>query len=248
LGLAVALIGAWTVLLFAVQADRREDVASMYRRTPSELKPFAVAPGQRLQTAGRERITAAGTIVFFGEGQKRTEPVRFTLQYPLKLRLDFRDSYWIVDRSGSVQGIKEDRNLTDAIQVILEDSVEGFFALQKGRISRRYLGSGFSLPGAYQSAAGMDVYVLTYPDAFRVGRTIQKSYWFDSRTKLLGVVAYLSPSGAANHVVLDDWRNVHGEQLAFRVERWEDGKLRMQLMLDSAAVAPAGANETFGDQ
>jgi hypothetical protein len=246
LAFAAGMFGAWVALSFAALAGAQDDAATMFRQAPSDLKPLAIAPGQRLQKTGRERISATGTIAFPGDGLTQVEPIRLTLQYPLKIRLDMSDGRWIVDRRDPARRMTGKKKIADAIQVMLEDSVEGFFALQKSRISRRYYGSGFTLEGARESDPGMDVYVLTYPDVFSNGQPIQKSYWFDSRTKLLGVVAYTSLSGATTHVVLDDWRDVQGEKLPFRIERWENNKLTMHLVLGSAAIAPAAEDGTFG--
>jgi hypothetical protein len=160
----------------------------------------------------------------------------------MKIRLDQGGRPLIFDRSNPAQAVPGAPKVADTIQMLLEDSVEGLFALQDRRISRRYLGSGFRLEGATGSDPGMDVFLLEYPDAFREKQPILKSYWFDSSTKLLGVVAYTSSSGVATHVVIDDWRDVSGEQIPFRIERWEDNKLTIRLILDSAAVT-AGAND-----
>ena len=81
---------------------------------------------------------------------------------------------------------------------------------------------------------------------FAKRQPILKSYWFDSSTKLLGVVAYTSSSGVAIHVVISDWRDVSGEQIPFRIERWEDNKLTIRLILDSAAVTAGASDGMFG--
>ncbi len=65
---------------------------------------------------------------------------------------------------------------------------------------------------------------------------LQKAYWFDSHTKLLGVVGYTSSSGIPTHIVIEDWRDVGGEKVPFRIERWENNKRVLQINLESAAV------------
>ncbi|HTY62924.1 MAG TPA: hypothetical protein VMG30_11795 [Acidobacteriota bacterium] len=225
-------------------ADEPEVVLS---RTPMEIKPYAIAVGRRMQKPGKERIVASGTITLFGENSPRAEGVRITWQFPLKIRLELGALILAFDRSNPSQAVLRTQKTADMVQTLLEDSVDGFFALQKDRISRRYLGSGFKLEGAKDSDPGMDVMQLTYLDKFRENQPVLKSYWFDSGTKLLGVVAYTSASGSATHIVIDDWRDVAGEKLPFLVERWEGNKLIMRLILGSA-VFMAGANDgTFGD-
>ena len=208
-----------------VLATPPDEPSVLLSQTPSELKPYAIALGQRLQKPGKERIAVEGAVTYFGEDPPRTEAVRITWQFPLKIRLDQNGSRLAFDRNNPVQTMPAAQKAVDTIQTLLEDSVEGFFALQKDRISRRYLGSGFKLEGAKESDPGMDVVLMSFPDNFRGKEPTLKSYWFDSSTKLLGVVAYTSSSGAVTHVVIDDWRDVAGEKFPFRIERWEDNKL-----------------------
>jgi hypothetical protein len=239
-------LGLFLVLSARVLAAPPAEPAVLLSRIPSELKPYAIAPGQRLQKAGKERIAVEGTVTYFSEDPPQTESVRITWQFPLKIRLDQNGSRLAFDGDNPMQAMPAARKAVDTIRTLLEDSVEGFFALQKKRLSRRYLGSGFKLEGAKNSDPGMDVVLMTFPDNFRGKAPTLKSYWFDSSTKLLGVVAYTSSSGAVLHIVIDDWREVAGEKFPFRIERWEDNKLTMRLILESAAFT-AGANDgTFG--
>ena len=240
-------LGICLMLSTPVLANPLVESSVLLSQTPSELKPYVIALGQRLQKPGKERIAVEGAITYFGEDSSRTEKVRITWQFPLKIRLDQNGSRLAFDRNKPVKAMPASRKAVDTIQTLLEDSVEGFFALQKGRISRRYLGSGFKLEGAKESDPGMDAVLMTFPDNFRSKEPITKSYWFDSSTKLLGVVAYTASSGAVTHIVIDDWRDVAGEKFPFRIERWEDNKLTMRLILDSATFA-AGANDgSFGE-
>jgi hypothetical protein len=241
-----ALQGVLTICVPALSAPA-DDPEVVLGRTPMELKPYAIAVGQRMQKPGKERIVVSGTVTLFGENSPRAEGVRITWQFPLKIRLEQGALRLAFDRSNPSQAVPRTQKLADMVQTLLEDSIDGFFALQKYRISRRYLGSGFKLEGAKASDPGMDVMLLTYLDKFREEKPVVKSYWFNSGTKLLGVVAYTSASGAATHIVIDDWRDVAGEKLPFLIERWEGNKLMMRLILDSA-VFMAGANDgTFGE-
>jgi hypothetical protein len=215
---------------------------------PSELKPYAVALGQRLLKPGRERILATGNISYHSDTLQRTERVRILWQYPLKIRLDQGGHPLFYDRNHPVPGVLEDPQTGKAIQMLLEDSVEGLFAMQKDRISRRYLGSGFTLEDAGVSDPAMDIVIVSYPDVFRHAQSIQKSYWFDSRTKLLGVVMYTSSTGVWTHIVITDWRDVAGEKIPFRLERWENNKLAIELSLESATISAAARDgELEGD-
>jgi hypothetical protein len=240
-------LGLCLMLSVPVLATPLAEPSVLLSQTPSELKPYAIALGQRLQLPGKEKIAAEGAITYFSEDSPRTEAVRITWQFPLKIRLEKNGSRLAFDGNNPAQAMPAARKAADTIRTLLEDSAEGFFALQKDRISRRYLGPGFKLEGAKESDPGMDVVLMTFPDNYRGKEPIQKSYWFDSSTKLLGVVAYTSSSGAVIHIVIDDWRDVAGEQFPFRIERWEDNKLTMRLILDSAAFAAGSNDGSFGE-
>ena len=217
-----------------------------FNQMPSELKPYAVALGQRLQKPGKERISAVGTILYSGDALQRLEPVRIVWQFPLKIRLEQAGKSWTFDRNNPVLPVIGDQKVAETIQMLLEDSMEGFFAMQKNRASRRYVGSGFVLDGTSAASPDMDIVMIVYPDIFRQRQPIQKSYWFDGRTKLLGVVAYTAPSEVSTHIVIEDWREVEGEKIPFRIERWDNNKLTMRLSLNSAAVSAASEDGIGG--
>lgn len=243
---ALGTFGALMMLSAPLLSAPRDEPVVILSQTLSELKPYAIAPGQRLHTPGRETITASGSLTLFEDGRQRTEAVHILWQLPMKVRVKREGAPLVFDRNNPEQTMSGAQKTIDVIQTLLEDSVEGLFALQKERISLRYLGSGFKLEGAGESDPGMDVVMVTYSDKFHSGQPILKSYWFDSSTKLLGVVAYTSASGAATHVVVGDWRDVSGEKIPFRVERWEDNKPAMRLILESAAVSAKANDDTFG--
>jgi hypothetical protein len=207
----------------------------------SELKPYARALGQRVQRPGIGKIAATGTVSNPDNAQIR-EPIRITWESPLKIRLERNDSLLTFDRNNPTRSVFKSQEEADLVQMLLEDSADGFFALQRNRTARRFLGSGFKLEGAQESDPGVDIMMMTLPDMFQRDHSITKSFWFDSRTKLLGLVAYTSPAGILTHIMVDDWRNVEGENIPFRVERWENSKLTMQIVLDSVTVS-AGADD-----
>ena len=61
-----------------------------FNRTPSQYKAYAVALGQRLLKAGKERITATGSLAY-SENLENPLPVEIIWQYPLKVRLTQTD-------------------------------------------------------------------------------------------------------------------------------------------------------------
>ncbi len=212
---------------------------------PSQYKPYAIAVGQRLQKPGKERITATGSLTY-GSSSHQALPVEIVWQYPLTIRLNQSGYVLTFDEIGSRRQIPEVRQLAETVQILLEDSVEGFIAIRKSIGTSRHLGSGYRLTGAAPADSCIDIVQATYPDVFRGGQAISKTYWFDSRTKLLGLVAYSSSSGAPVSVVIDDWREVQGEKLPFLIERWENNELTMRLTLNSATVSAGMDDGSFG--
>jgi hypothetical protein len=229
-----------------IRADQSGKKAATLSRIPFQYRQYAMALGQRFCKPGKERISARGTLTHFSDAQEQDEPVQIIRQSPSKIRLDQNGRITVFDRSKTGQNVPVSQNAANTVQVLLEDSAEGFLDLLNDCIAKRHLGSGFRLEGAKVSDPGVDMILMLYPDAFQPQNSIQKSYWFDSRTKLLGVVSYASPAGAVVHVVIDDYRDVDGEKLPFRIERWEDNKLTMRLALDSAVFSAAAEDGIFG--
>jgi hypothetical protein len=215
-------------------------------KIPFQYKGYAVVLGQRFYRPGKERITAQGTLTYFDGDQEVNEPIQIIRQSHLKIRLDQGGKVSIFDGNNTRPVLSGTEKVKDSLQVLLEDSAEGFIDLLQTTVTRRHLGTGFKLESAVESDPGMDVILMSYPDAFQNNTPIQKAYWFSSRTKLLGVVSYLSGSGRVNHIVIDDYRDIEGEKLPFRVERWEDGKLVMRLTLNEATLSAGAEDGIFG--
>jgi hypothetical protein len=222
-----------------------EAISVSFNKTPSQYKPYAAALGQRLLQPGKERITAEGYLAY-AENLDNLEPVEILSQYPLKVRLTSEDSSQSFDLANASTKAPGNRRLAETIEVLLEDSVEGLLSLRATIGMTRHLGSGFKLPNAGEKSPGIDIVQTTYPDLFRDGQPVTKTYWFDSRTKLLGLVGYQSASGDQVDIVIDDWRDIDGEKVPFLIERRENGKLIMRLTLSSAAVTAGSEDGAFG--
>jgi len=195
--------------------------------------------------SGRERVTATG---YLGYAENLDKPVEVGIvwQYPLKVRLTERDSSQAFDLASASVKAPANGRLADTIEVLLEDTTEGLLSLRSMSGLTRNLGSGYKLAGEGEKGPGIDIVQTTYADALRDGQAVSKTYWFNSRTKLLGLVAYQSASGDQVDVVIDDWREVDGEKIPFLIERWENGKVTMRLTLMSATVTAAIEDGTFG--
>jgi hypothetical protein len=239
----VIMVPLMTIPLISQEIGTARQGPSMI---PFSYQSYAGAVGTRFCIAGKERITAAGKLSRYVGGRERTEAVTVTWQFPLQLRLDLPDAVLTYDVFQPGQLLPQDSTRAEAMQVLLQDSVEGFVVLGGKQGSSRNLGSGYRLPDAKPEDSCMDIIHAVYPDAFRNGKTVDKAYWSDCRTKLLGVVTYPSLSGARIHVIVDDWRDIGGEKVPFRIERREDGKLTMRLTLDNVVISSAAKDGAFG--
>jgi hypothetical protein len=227
-------------------AQQTDEMSSFYNRTPSQYKGYAVALGQRLLKAGKERITAMGYLAY-SENLDKPLPVEITWQYPLKVRLTQAESTQAFDMTNTYIKVPTDQKLANTIEVLLEDSTEGLLSLRSAIGRTRHVGSGFKLANADAKGPGIDIVQTTYADPFRDGQRVTKTYWFNSETKLLGFVGYLSPKGDQVDIVIDDWRDVGGEKVPFLIERWESGKLVMRLRLSDVLVTAGSEDGIFGD-
>lgn len=239
----VMLIASMAIPALAEQAG---DAKQSLRGIPFRYQVYADAVGMRLRRPGKERITAEGKLAHFNGGQEQTDFVEVTWEFPLKMRLETATGLLTFDADGSEPRVPEDSKSAAALEVLLEDSVEGFLAFSGRRGSSRDMGSGYRLSDAKPEDSCMDIIHAVYPDVLRKGQTVEKAYWFNCQTKLLGVVTYPSLSGGRVHIVVEDWRDIEGEKVPFRIERWEDGKLKLRLTLDEVIISAGAEDGAFG--
>jgi hypothetical protein len=233
------------LMVSPLKAEQQDSMSASFNRTPSQYKAYAVALGQRLVKSGKERIIATGYLAH-AENPGKPVQVEIIWQYPLKVRLTQEGSVLAVDRLNPALKVPADARLAETMQVLLEDSAEGLLCLRSTTGTTRHIGSGFKLPNADTKGPGIDIVQTTYADVFREGQKVAKTYWFNSETKLLGFVGYLSASGNQVDIVIDDWRDVEGEMVPFLIERWENSKLMMRLTLSSAIVTAGSEDGIFG--
>jgi len=225
-----------------IQAQEPDAMRISFNKTPSNYKPYAVALGDRLLVAGKERIVATG-LLGYAENLDKPLPVEIVWEYPLKVRLAQDGSSLAFNGFDAGRKAPESPRLTETLEVLLEDSAEGFMFLQSTPgVTVCHDGSDYKLAGSDPKSPAIDIVRMKIADVVRGGRPVEKTYWFDSASKLLGYVGYLSESGSEVRVVIDDWRDAGWAKVPFLIERWEDDKLTMRLTL-SSAVAMAGAKD-----
>jgi hypothetical protein len=229
----VSLILLPTVAL--PQAGPRAPEMISLEKLPVAAKAYLLASGGRYQKPGKEIVLAAGAI---SRNQSAATPIQITWEFPGKLRIEEARRNTSFDQNDQAQTISPDKETRDLIDLLFDDTLEGFFESQK-RGSTRFIGSGYRIKGAPKTAPAYDLYEATSANRLNGNRIIRKQYWFDSRTKYLARVLYKSPSIGGNGLVqisLDDWRDVQGEKIPFLIERRESGTSTLQVRLMNVQI------------
>ena len=243
-----SLIGGLTLLsflpAFAQTPEQNRGFLSL-SQIPSSAQRFLLASGTRLRKPGKERITA---VVSASRNQGQPSPIQVTWEVPHRIRIDEGSTSVIFDRGNPAQAPAPNEETADAIETLIEDSVEGFFASLRGGTAR-FLGSGFRMRGAPPGSPSYDIVEVWTRSRLRGSEvTAVKRYWFDKRTKLLSRVVYRPgavPGGELVEVFWNDWRDVQGEKIPFTIERKEGGRTTLLVTISSAVVSPQAADGRF---
>jgi hypothetical protein len=210
---------------------------------PAVCKTFAVAVGQRLQKPGKERTTGVGTLSTISNGVTQASSVQVVWQYPQKIRVEGAGPTIVFDPSRNGNGPPLSPGVSDILEALVNDSVEGMIAITTQSGAARFLGAGFRDKG---TAASYDIVQVFFPDAVKNGSPTIKAYWFNSVTKLLSKVTYRSVSGGLVEVSVGNWQKVQGDTMPFLVERRENGVLTLRLTLSAVTVSAGAQDGIFG--
>jgi hypothetical protein len=219
----------------------------------SNLSPKLVwhlnALGDRLEKPGRERLNLTGTL----SRSNDSEEVVALFEFPERLRLTIQKGSqtrvisFDGEHANSVDSVDE-----DLIETLVYGSAEHFFNTQMQGMSTRLLGSRFLL----HRGSTAD-YIGPYYDVYKVTDQIKTShdqreqykfYYFNSDTLLLERVTYeLNRNGATVNVEerLGDWTREEGQQVARRIERFENGELVFVLTVRTAHLTPRADDAVF---
>jgi hypothetical protein len=201
------------------------------------------ALGNRLEKPGQERVALVGTWRVAGTAQPREFAA--TLEFPDKLRLTVGGPQ---NRVITFDGQQTKATQTpaadelDLIETLAYDSAEHFFAAQMQGNAMRFLGARFRA----DDGSTLD-YDGPYFDIYKIADQIKASgeersaklYYFNSDTLLLERVTYVINRGGSEISVetkLSDWHAVDGQQVARRIERFENGKSVFALTISSAGL------------
>jgi hypothetical protein len=210
------------------------------------------ALGNRLENKGKERLTITGELRQADDTQVRE--IVATLEFPDKLRVALPQNRVLTfDPSRSkVDQLQAAADELELIETLAYDNAEHFFAIQMQGNAMRFLGARFRTDdGSTPDYAG------PYFDVYKIADQIQASgqeraaklYYFNSDTLLLERVTYvINRDGFEVNVEtkLSDWRGAEGQQIARRIERFENGKSVFVLTVHATQLSRRADDGIFG--
>lgn len=218
--------------------------------------------GDRLEVTGKERLDLVGVLTRAGESPVG---VRILWEYPGRVRIEKRlgeepgrgkDELLVYDGAGNLRKSGGTASLSDQdlIEMLVHDSVEGFFIGQLEGFATRFLGGRFHRVDAEGNAVGPDYDIYEVINEVRVpGRPLRqrKLYYFNSDTALLEKVRYrLSPERVRGlvevEVAVSEWGEVYGQLIPGTVVRHENGVEVVKLEIKEAGVGGAARDGSFG--
>jgi hypothetical protein len=212
-------------------------------RVSSNLVPYIIASGDRLQKPGKERITVSGTIQYGPAGAPQS-PIQVIWQLPLQIRVDQGGPPIILDGSNPNAATPAEHRDSDLIETLQEDSLESLLNIQDS-VGSRHWGSGYRANDLPDHTIPYDIVSVLFPSPFHGRQSIAKTFWFDSHTKLLARITYTTSLGDLVDVHETDWRVVQGEHIPFSIERMERGQTKMLLKLTTALVSQSTDSTIF---
>lgn len=227
---------------------------------PGNLSPKLIwnlkAMGDRLEKPGRERLSVTGTLSRAGA---QAEEVTAVFEFPDRLRLTRQKSgqLRVIAFDGEqvmTAGNPLDEAEQDLIETLVYDTAEHFFATQVQGMATRFLGSRFRLDdGSSPDYSG------PYYDVYKVGDQVKtagdrreqlKLFYFNSETLLLERVTYeINRYGSMVKVEerLGDWSREQGQQVARRIERFENGESVFVLTIGAAHLSARADDGVFAN-
>lgn len=212
------------------------------------------ALGDRLEKPGKERLTITGVLRMAAESQGREivavgefpDRLRLVVQHGSQSRLLTFDG-----EQAKAATIPLASDELDLIETLAYDSAERFFAAQMQGNAMRFLGARFRTDdGSNPNYDGpyFDVYKIADQIKTSGQERPAKLYYFNSDTLLLERVTYtINREGSEIRVEtsLSDWREADGQQVARRIERFENAKSVFVLTIQSAQLGQRADDGMF---
>jgi hypothetical protein len=209
------------------------------------------ALGDRLEKAGKERLTITGELRSSAASPARA--LAATLEFPDKLRLGIQNGHQNRLLTFDKQDIKGQpaTDELDLVESLTYDSAEHFFNTQMQGNAMRFLGARFRT----DDGSNPD-YNGPYFDIYKIADRIDASgeeraaklYYFNSETLLLERVTYvINRNGSEINIEtkLSNWRADGGQKVARRIERLENGKSVFVLNIQSAQFGSRAEDGIF---
>lgn len=223
----------------------------------SRLSPKLVwhlkAMGDRLEKPGRERLSVTATL----SRDSQAEEVSAVWEFPDRLRLTRQKGNQTRVITFDGDEVKAPENSLDTaeqalIETLVYGTAEHFFDTQMQGMATRLLGSRFRIDDG-SSADYSGPYYDVYKVADRVMTSVDqreqlKFYYFNSETLLLERVSYeINRNGSTVKVEerLGDWTREQGQQVARRIERFENGQSVFALTVRTAHLSPRADDAAF---
>lgn len=227
----------------------------------SNLTPKLVwhlnALGDRLEKPGRERLSLTGTLTRASD--LPTEELSAVFELPDRLRLTIQkgNRTRVITLDGGqakAEGDPLDAAEQDLIETLAYGSAEHFFNTQMVGRATRFLGSRFRIDDGSSSS-----YDGPYYDIYKVADQIAisgeqkerlKLYCFNSETLLLERVSYeINRNGSTVKIEerLGGWTREQGQQVARRIERFENGESVFVLTVSSVGLSARVNDGTFAN-
>ena len=217
--------------------------------------------GDRLRVVGKERLDLLGVLTRSGENPVA---VRILWEFPGKVRLEKRlgeepdpskDELLVYDGAGSLGKKRGTATLSDEdlIEMLVHDSVEGFFIGQLEGFATRFLGSRYHRVDAEGNAVGPDYDIYEVINQVRLLRRPlrqRKLYYFNSDTALLERVRYRLAAERSRgevevSVEVSDWGEVYGQLIPGTVVRTENGVEVVRLEIREAGIGAGAKDGSF---
>jgi len=218
--------------------------------------------GDRLRVTGKERLDLVGVLTRAGQ-----DPVgvRILWEFPGKVRLEKRlegegadpakRDVLVYDGAGNLRKRGGTAALADQdlIEMLVYDTVEGFFIGQIEGFATRFLGSRYHKVDEDGNPVGPDYDIYEVVNQVRVpGRPLRqrKLYYFDSDTALLGQVRYRLAAERGRGPVevtveVSGWGEAFGQLIPTLTVRYEDRVEVVRLEISEVGVAAASEDGSF---
>jgi hypothetical protein len=214
---------------------------------PGPVRNYVAAFGDRLTTAGKERTTLSGTFT----DSNGSGPARLVWEAPGQMRLDRTNQPTLIynDTTGLMNASSISTADASIFESLFDDSPQSFlYGFPRGS-AHRLLGTGFRADdGTALNYQGpwYDVYLAGAPALAQPAHpSRQKTFYFDSTTKLLTKVEYALSGSVSVETDYSNWTTTSGQAFPGQIVGHENGSVIFTFTITQAVVGAAASDGTF---